>query len=174
MIRCVSKLERVSDDDDWFLLEKSIKMRPLRSGEVLDLKFSNYLPYVWKKLIRAIFGLQQPHKLEYFVVVHTTYIRNNIGQKCEGNCGFWVLNGTHNFFQTFRIHSFHHFIRNPHIFDLYYFCYWWCEYGCPQYVLFHWFYLGNLCQTSDCHKAVRFVIHPGPQLFEAGILFCHL
>ena len=22
---------------------------------------------------------------------HTTYIRNNIGQKCEGNCGLWVL-----------------------------------------------------------------------------------
>ena len=45
VIRCVSKLERVSDDDDWFLLEKSIKMRPLRSAEVLDLKFSNYLPH---------------------------------------------------------------------------------------------------------------------------------
>ena len=45
VIRCVSKLEGVSDDDDWFLLEKSIKMRPLRSAEVLDLKFSNYLPY---------------------------------------------------------------------------------------------------------------------------------
>ena len=23
---------------------------------------------------------------------HTTYTRNNMGQKCEGNCGFWVLN----------------------------------------------------------------------------------
>ena len=23
---------------------------------------------------------------------HTTYIRNNMGQKCEGNCGLWVLN----------------------------------------------------------------------------------
>ena len=23
---------------------------------------------------------------------HTTYIRNNIGQKCEGKCGLWVLN----------------------------------------------------------------------------------
>jgi hypothetical protein len=23
---------------------------------------------------------------------HTTYSRNNIGQKCEGNCGLWVLN----------------------------------------------------------------------------------
>ena len=22
----------------------------------------------------------------------TTYIRNNMGQKCEGNCGLWVLN----------------------------------------------------------------------------------
>ena len=23
---------------------------------------------------------------------HTTYSRNNMGQKCEGNCGLWVLN----------------------------------------------------------------------------------
>ena len=23
---------------------------------------------------------------------HTTYIRNNMGQKCEGNCDLWVLN----------------------------------------------------------------------------------
>ena len=22
---------------------------------------------------------------------HTTYTRNNMGQKCEGNCGLWVL-----------------------------------------------------------------------------------
>ena len=24
--------------------------------------------------------------------VHTIYTRNNMGQKCEGNCGLWVLN----------------------------------------------------------------------------------
>ena len=24
--------------------------------------------------------------------IHTTYRRNNMGQKCEGNCGSWVLN----------------------------------------------------------------------------------
>ena len=23
---------------------------------------------------------------------HTAYSRNNMGQKCEGNCGLWVLN----------------------------------------------------------------------------------
>ena len=23
---------------------------------------------------------------------HTTYSRNSMGQKCEGNCGLWVLN----------------------------------------------------------------------------------
>ena len=23
---------------------------------------------------------------------HTTYTTNNMGQKCEGNCGLWVLN----------------------------------------------------------------------------------
>ena len=25
-------------------------------------------------------------------VPHTIYTRNNMGQKCEGNCGLWVLN----------------------------------------------------------------------------------
>ena len=24
--------------------------------------------------------------------LHTAYSRNNMGQKCEGNCGLWVLN----------------------------------------------------------------------------------
>ena len=24
-------------------------------------------------------------------VIHTTYTRNNMGQKCGGNCGLWVL-----------------------------------------------------------------------------------
>ena len=24
--------------------------------------------------------------------MHTIYTRNNMGQKCEGNCGLWVLN----------------------------------------------------------------------------------
>ena len=23
---------------------------------------------------------------------HTIYTRNNMGQKCEGNCGLWVIN----------------------------------------------------------------------------------
>ena len=27
-----------------------------------------------------------------FERVHTTYSKNDMGQKCEGNCGFWVLN----------------------------------------------------------------------------------
>ena len=26
------------------------------------------------------------------VMLHTIYTRNNMGQKCEGNCGLWVLN----------------------------------------------------------------------------------
>ena len=26
------------------------------------------------------------------MTLHTTYSRNNMGQKCEGNCGLWVLN----------------------------------------------------------------------------------
>ena len=24
--------------------------------------------------------------------MHTIYSRNNIGKKCEGNCGLWILN----------------------------------------------------------------------------------
>ena len=29
----------------------------------------------------------------YFkMMVHTIYTRNNMSQKCEGNCGLWVLN----------------------------------------------------------------------------------
>ena len=31
-------------------------------------------------------------KLIQHVLAHTTYSRNNMGQKCEGNCGLWVLN----------------------------------------------------------------------------------
>ena len=26
------------------------------------------------------------------LALHTIYTRNNMGQKCEGNCGLWVLN----------------------------------------------------------------------------------
>ena len=29
-------------------------------------------------------------------VYHTIYTRNNMDQKCEGNCGLWVLNETIN------------------------------------------------------------------------------
>ena len=29
-----------------------------------------------------------------FMSTHTIYIRNDMGQKCEGNCGLWVLNKT--------------------------------------------------------------------------------
>ena len=32
------------------------------------------------------------HDLGRSELAHTIYTRNNIGQKCEGNCGFWVLN----------------------------------------------------------------------------------
>ena len=31
-------------------------------------------------------------KLMLIFASHTTYSRNNIGQKCEGNCGLWILN----------------------------------------------------------------------------------
>ena len=28
----------------------------------------------------------------YVRITHTIYTRNNMGLKCEGNCGLWVLN----------------------------------------------------------------------------------
>ena len=33
-----------------------------------------------------------PLHLNFTYVYHTTYTRNNMGQKCGGNCGLWVLN----------------------------------------------------------------------------------
>ena len=35
---------------------------------------------------------QKRHILSLIVGSHTIYIRNNMRQKCEGNCGLWVLN----------------------------------------------------------------------------------
>ena len=34
----------------------------------------------------------QQFKFEVSMHLHTTYTRNNMRQKCEGNCGLWVLN----------------------------------------------------------------------------------
>ena len=53
--------------------------------------------------IRALFIWTEPYLPDLMYVPgpgrrkplstgHTTYSRNNIGQKCEGNCGWWVLN----------------------------------------------------------------------------------
>ena len=39
----------------------------------------NNLKHLWKQ--------ENPSKYS-----HTIYTRNNMGQKCEGNCGLWVLN----------------------------------------------------------------------------------
>ena len=48
----------------------------------------------WKAL--AQFGqvytnVEKCNNTYRIVVSHTIYIRNNMGQKCEGNCGLWVL-----------------------------------------------------------------------------------
>ena len=32
------------------------------------------------------------HPFLVTVTIHTTYTRNNMCQKCEGNCGLWVFN----------------------------------------------------------------------------------
>ena len=39
---------------------------------------------------------EQTYKVTFFflsvVFFHTAYSRNDMSQKCEGNCGLWVLN----------------------------------------------------------------------------------
>ena len=39
------------------------------------------------KIFLIFCGLLRKHEL-----TQTAYSRNNMGQKCEGNCGLWVLN----------------------------------------------------------------------------------
>ena len=63
VIRCVSKLERVSDDDDWFLLEKSIKMRPLRSSIGFEV-FQLFAVWMLKIFKLRLFLATQPHNTE--------------------------------------------------------------------------------------------------------------
>ena len=43
-----------------------------------------------RKLINSAWAL--PKVLLSYDMPHTIYTRNNMGQKCEGNCGLWVLN----------------------------------------------------------------------------------
>ena len=48
----------------------------------------------WKKRgrERATKVLLALHSLWGVYTVHTIYTGNNMGQKCEGKCGLWVLN----------------------------------------------------------------------------------
>ena len=39
-----------------------------------------------------IFEIEIWHQSKITYTFHTTYNRNNMGQKFEGNCGLWVLN----------------------------------------------------------------------------------
>ena len=48
----------------------------------LLLPFNEKLIENWKNKTEIFFN----------TIVHTIYTRNNMGQKCEGNCGLWVLN----------------------------------------------------------------------------------
>ena len=45
-----------------------------------------------KKFLIAKFDCTEGSCLMRLLRPHTIYIRNNMGQKCEGNCGLWVLN----------------------------------------------------------------------------------
>ena len=64
----------------WFLIEGS------DGGGVFVYFFGIYIK----------FGDKNPSSLTPLdsidVASHTTYTRINMGQKCEGNCGLWVLN----------------------------------------------------------------------------------
>ena len=44
------------------------------------------------------------------LLTHTIYTRNNMGQKCEGNCGLWVLN---KILKRTYPENFKNFIKNP-------------------------------------------------------------
>ena len=52
--------------------------------------------YYHLETLHNILSCKLSHQIEihYIQVItqHTTYSRNNMGQKCEGNCGLWVLN----------------------------------------------------------------------------------
>ena len=45
-------------------------------------------------LRQHVFGFYRPTHppTSAKIAIHTIYTRNNMGQKCEGNCGLWVLN----------------------------------------------------------------------------------
>ena len=62
------------------------------------LKYCRYVVFL-QKLLRicqhGVTGRVFVLKLRILqLLLHTIYIRNNMGQKCEGNCGLWVLNET--------------------------------------------------------------------------------
>ena len=53
-----------------------------------------YIVNAYKYRLQTYFTISQRvilSKQKCKKIVHTTYSRNNIGQKCEGNCGLWVL-----------------------------------------------------------------------------------
>ena len=43
-------------------------------------------------LLNSCYRYSCCHLSRFNIARHTTYIRNNVGQKCDGNCGFLVLN----------------------------------------------------------------------------------
>ena len=49
-------------------------------------------PFKAKRWISKISFVLASGKLLGAMTSHTIYSRNNMGQKCEGNCGLWVLN----------------------------------------------------------------------------------
>ena len=43
-------------------------------------------------VVMANFAICKNEKVSNYQILHTTYSRNIKGQKCEDNCGLWVLN----------------------------------------------------------------------------------
>ena len=69
-----------------------------------DREFVNFILKIYWGNLLVIYSLRKlkvnlennfdhaENKIQFNKIQHTIYIRNNMGQKCEGNCGLWVLN----------------------------------------------------------------------------------
>ena len=57
------------------------------------MKATHVILIVWKDDLKKKTSDKCFNQIIILMKYHTTYTsRNNMGQKCEGNCGLWVLN----------------------------------------------------------------------------------
>ena len=65
----------------------------LAAPALKTLKHISFFPYISnRKIVHTYYVASEIHLQIQFNSWHTTYTRNNMGQKCEHNCGLWVLN----------------------------------------------------------------------------------